>query len=127
MTSQSEQDASVINGVEIGAERKTLSPQKKVAVFLERKRRRRLDLRTLHGTAREHAKVYRALAEGTITQVEAETRSRVLGRHKEILTSLEQRAQLQAIHDQLAALRAEPGFVVPAVEDKSGGISDENT
>lgn len=100
--------ANRINGVEIGEGEKTASPHAQESVFLKRSKRRRLDLRTLHGTAREHGKVYRALAEGTISPLEAEGRSRVLGRHREILTSLEQMQQLQAIQEQLRALRGDP-------------------
>jgi hypothetical protein len=76
--------------------------------FLKRGRRRRLDLKTLHGTMRESARVYRELAEGRIDLVEAETRSRVLRRHSEILTALEQRDQVTEIQRQLDALRNQP-------------------
>lgn len=62
-----------------------------------RKRRRRLDLRTVDGTLRESARVYRELAEGRITQGEADTRSRILGRHAGIL---EQR-YLESLDQQL--------------------------
>ena len=61
------------------------------------------DLRTLHGTLRESARVYRQLAQGEISMAEAEVRSRVLRRHGEILSALEQQAQLSAIQEQLAA------------------------
>lgn len=74
--------------------------------YLKRARRRRLDLKTLHGTARESSRVYRELAEGKINLLEAETRSRILRRHSEILTALEQRDQVVEIQAQLAALQS---------------------
>jgi hypothetical protein len=86
-------------------------PRQRKQVFLkgeDRKRRRRLDLKTLHGTARESARVYRELAEGRITLEHAEVRSRVLGRHRDILAALKQSEQLEAIQAQLRALRGDP-------------------
>ena len=46
---------------------------------------------------RESARVYRELAEGRISLAVAEVRSRVLTRHSQILSSVEQREQLAAL------------------------------
>ena len=68
-------------------------------------RKRRLDLSTLRGTLRESGRVYRDFINGTITMEAAEVRSRVLGRHKEILSSMEQQRQLAELLAQLKALQ----------------------
>ncbi len=67
-------------------------------------RRRRVDLSTLRGTLRESGRVYRDFVNGVITMEAAEVRSRVLGRHKEILSSMEQQRQLAELLNQLKAL-----------------------
>jgi hypothetical protein len=72
--------------------------------LLTRRRRRRLDLRTLHGVARESAKIYRALSQGEILPAQAEVRSRVLRRHSEILGVLE----MEKLGAQLKALESNP-------------------
>ncbi len=79
-------------------------------------RRRRLDLKTLHGTLRESARVYRELAEGRITLGEADVRSRVLRRHSEILSSVEQREQLEDIRQQLARLQGGEPALLPGAD-----------
>jgi hypothetical protein len=96
-------------------------PRQRKQVFLkgeDRKRRRRLDLKTLHGTSRESARVYRELAEGRITLEHAEVRSRVLGRHRDILAALKQSEQLAAIQEQLRALRGDPSAQLLIDESK---------
>lgn len=75
--------------------------------YVARARRRRLDLRSLAGTAREHGRVYRMLAEGSITELQAETRSRVLRRHSDILTTIEQKQQVADIQAALADLQSQ--------------------
>jgi hypothetical protein len=72
-------------------------------------------LKTLHGTLRESARVYRELAEGRIDLVTAETRSRVLSRHSQILTALEQRDQIEQLQRQLEALQTQRS-TSPAIE-----------
>jgi hypothetical protein len=111
MSTENPETAKPIKDVENGTDRETAIPRKREQVFLkgaDRKRRRRLDLRTLNGTLRESARVYRELAEGKISLEHAEVRSRVLGRHRDILAALKQSEQLEAIQQQLAALRGEP-------------------
>jgi hypothetical protein len=126
MTRKTSTKAKPINGVGSGEDGETIVTRTRQTYFPkgeDRKRRRRLDLKTLHGTMRESARVYRELAEGRISLEHAEVRSRVLGRHREILSSLEQTRQLAAIQEQLQALRAEPGFVVaPQI---AGTVVDE--
>jgi hypothetical protein len=76
--------------------------------WLPRARRRRLDLRSLDGTLRESARIYREAAEGRISLASAEVRSRILRRHGELLAAREQQQQLADIQAQLKALGA-PG------------------
>ena len=96
--------------------------------YLRRRRRRKLDLRTLHGTLRESARVYREIAEGRISLAEGEVRSRTLRRHSEILATLEQRDQIAAIQAQLAALQgapvALPAFDASAAPDLHPQLAD---
>jgi hypothetical protein len=100
-----EQPVNRINGVHSRQDAKGAVAPTHGQEYLKRARRRRLDLKTLHGTLRESARVYRELAEAKITLLEAETRSRVLRRHSEILTALEQRDQIEALQRQLEALQ----------------------
>ena len=98
-----------INDMESAQTARSAPPAPREGEFMKRKRRRRLDLKTQHGTARESARVYRELAEGRITPATAEVRSRVLRRHGEILSSLEQQAAIEALQTQLARLEAGSG------------------
>ncbi len=107
MSTETLEPAKPINDVEIGEEAETVITRKPESVFLKRRKRRRLDLRTLAGTARESAKIYRQFAEGEMSAGELEARSRHLRRHSEILTTIEQKAQLTAIQEQLEAIRRE--------------------
>jgi hypothetical protein len=59
-----------------------------VGQLIQRVKRRRADLKTLNGVARESAKIYRALAQGTLQPAAAEVRSRVLRRHGELLATI---------------------------------------
>lgn len=52
--------------------------------YEQRRRRRRLDLRTPFGIERESARIYRELAEGRVGAQTADVRSRVLSRHSMI-------------------------------------------
>ena len=78
-----------LNDLGSGQDLESSGTQTREGVLLKRRRRRRLDLRTLPGALRESARVYRELAEGRISMAEAEVRSRVLRRHSEILSSVE--------------------------------------
>lgn len=101
MTRTTSKASASINGLDPG--------QDSGSVYLKRARRRRLDLKTLHGTLRESARVYRELAEKRITLAEAEVRSRVLKRHGEILAAVEERQQRQELIEQLQRVGAAPG------------------
>jgi hypothetical protein len=97
-----------INEVGVGQEGELALPKAQEGEFLKRARRRRLDLRSLAGTLRESARIYRELAEGRINASQAEVRSRVLRRHHEILAALEQQRQLAGIQEQLSRLTGKP-------------------
>lgn len=112
MTEGKEKTAKRVNSLESGADQESPISHKTESVFLKRSRRRRLDLRTLDGTLRESGRIYRDLAEGRISQVDAEVRSRVLGRHREILNAMTQAAQLKALQEQLAQIQNPPGLPV---------------
>jgi hypothetical protein len=106
---KTQETANSVKGVECGHELGNDAPHTRESVFIKRRRRRRLDLKTLNGTLRESARVYRELAEGRISMAEAEVRSRVLRRHGEIMSDIEQRELLVSLNDQLAQLRAMRG------------------
>jgi hypothetical protein len=55
----------------------------------------------LAGTLREHARIYRAFNDNKIGPAELEIRSRHLRRHTDILGTIEQAQQLDAIQEQL--------------------------
>ena len=76
--------------------------------FLPRKRRRRLDLKSLDGALREHRRIYRALLEGEMHVSVFETASRALKRHIDALGTLQQHEQLEDLRRKLADLQA-PG------------------
>jgi hypothetical protein len=73
--------------------------------FIPKKRRRRLDLKTLEGTARESALVYRDFVQGTITLEMAEVRRRLLGTHKEIVSEFERQRQMAELIAEVKELR----------------------
>lgn len=79
----------------------------------QRKKRRRLDLRTVDGTVRESIRVYRELAQGEISLGEAEVRGRQLRRHLDLLVASEQAAQLSRIEESLRQLQG--GRIQPAL------------
>lgn len=72
------------------------------------KRMRRLDLKTLDGTLRESASVYREFRQGTISMENAEVRRRMLSTHKEILSSREQHRQVAELIAEMKELRSGP-------------------
>jgi hypothetical protein len=96
-----------INGLENGQDSESIATRTPDAVFLKRRQRRRLDLRSLAGTLRESARVYREIAEGKISLAEGEVRSRVLGRHKDVLAAIQQTEYLKSIDERLAAIEDE--------------------
>jgi hypothetical protein len=107
MTHESSKPAFPVNDLENANEAENPSPRTQQSVFPKRKRRRRLDLRSLDGTARESASVYREFTSGKITAGELEVRSRHLRRHSEIVGTAKQAEQLAAIQSQLEALGAQ--------------------
>jgi hypothetical protein len=112
--------AKPVKGLESGQESDAPAARKIEGQFLERRRRRRLDLKTVHGTLRESARIYRAVAQGELSLSAADVMSRVLGRHGELLNALEQRNQLEAIQQQLAALNGEQPSLPRLASDVPG-------
>jgi hypothetical protein len=106
MTRPTAQPAKPINGMKSGQDSPEAAAVPLEGEYVQRQRRRRLDLRTLHGTLRESARVYRELAEGRISLSESEVRSRVLTRHSQILSSLEQREQLAQLQAAIERIQA---------------------
>lgn len=115
MTQQSAQATRAINGVGEGQDSPAAPAHALEGEYVKRRRRRRLDLRSLHGTLRESARVYRELAEARISMAEAEVRSRVLKRHGEILSAYEQGEQIREIQAKLAALQGS-SLTLPAID-----------
>jgi hypothetical protein len=111
-----------IKNMEIGNETEAAAPRTLEGEFLKRRRRRRLKLDSLAGTARESARVYRELAEQRISAGEAEVRSRVLRRHHEILGTLAQEQYLQTLHAKLDSIIAQGGGALIA-RDMPAAIS----
>jgi hypothetical protein len=70
--------------------------------------RRKNNINSPAGLIREHSRVIAAMHSGRIPMDKADTLSRAYGRHREMVTALEQQSQLDAIQQQLAALRGEP-------------------
>src|ERR1700722_8643442 len=77
----------------------------------QRKWRRRNNISSLHGLIREHSRLIGAIHTGRIELTKGEVLSRAYGRHREMVTALEQRNQLAEIQQQLAALNGEPASV----------------
>jgi hypothetical protein len=76
--------------------------------LIERQFQRRNNINSLPGLIREHARLIALMRNGEIALDRAEVLSRAYGRHKEMVTALEQRTQLAAIQEQLRALRGDP-------------------
>ena len=106
MTQANRNTAQAFKDMEGGTQAQTAQPSTREGELLKRKRRRRLDLKTLHGTLRESARVYREFAEGRITAGEAEVRSRVLRRHGEILGAVEQQRMIEDLQQKLDAIQS---------------------
>jgi hypothetical protein len=79
--------------------------------LVERQFQRRNNINSLPGLIREHARLIQLIRNGEIPLDRGEVLSRAYGRHKEMVTALEQRTQLAAIHAQLEALRAGTGVL----------------
>jgi hypothetical protein len=76
--------------------------------LIERQFQRRNNINSLPGLIREHARLIQMIRNGEIPLDRGEVLSRAYGRHKEMVTALEQRTQLAAIQEQLKALRGDP-------------------
>ena len=111
------QPAHPINGSESGQDTSGSRTAPLEGEYVKRRRRRRLDLRTLHGTLRESARTYREYAEGRISAGEIEVRSRALKRHGELLSAFEQGEQIRQLQAQLAAIQGQT--VTPLTIDPS--------
>ncbi|MEP7312536.1 MAG: hypothetical protein ABI859_08130 [Pseudomonadota bacterium] len=109
MTQATPTPAKQISGVAGGTEGEARPRQTSEGILLKRRRRRRLDLKTLHGTLRESARVYREVAEGRISMAEGEVRSRMLRRHGEILAEVSLEQHRDRLYDQLLTLKQSQG------------------
>jgi hypothetical protein len=105
MTRTKKDPAKPINGMESGQDSAAPAARRLEGQFLERRRRRRLDLKTIDGTLRESARLYRAMAQGELSLAAGDVMSRVLGRHGELLSALEQQELLMELNQKLEALR----------------------
>jgi hypothetical protein len=103
------ESAKSVNELEIGHETGDSQSHAIEGVLIKRPRRRRLNLKTDHGTANEHIKTYRDFASGLISMSEAEVRSRMLRRHSEILGSITQRELMAAVLEELIRSRQARG------------------
>jgi hypothetical protein len=79
--------------------------------LIERQFQRRNNINSLPGLIREHARLIQLIRNGEIALDRGEMLSRAYGRHKEMVTALEQRTALAAIQAQLEALRAGAGVL----------------
>jgi hypothetical protein len=110
MTQANQETANTANGMESVQDSADPATRALEGQLLKRRRRRRLDLKTLHGTLRESAKVYRELVQGEISMAEAEVRSRVLRRHGEILGQLEVKEYLEQLEARVAVVESQKGL-----------------
>ncbi|MEA3196288.1 MAG: hypothetical protein QOF32_340 [Gammaproteobacteria bacterium] len=96
--------------------------------LIERQFQRRNNINILPGLIREHARLIQLIRNGEIPLDRGEVLSRAYGRHKEMVTALEQRTQLEAIRQQLAELRASPGIPIPKADVQlADSHSEEDT
>jgi len=72
----------------------------------QRQKRRRMNLTTLHGTAREHARLIRQFINGDVSATTFELMSRALRRHMDINVAVEQGKAIEEIQQRLAALQS---------------------
>jgi hypothetical protein len=79
--------------------------------LVERQFQRRNNINSLPGLIREHARLIQLIRNGEIPIDKGEVLSRAYGRHKEMVSALEQRTQLAAIQKQLESLRAGAGVL----------------
>jgi hypothetical protein len=95
--------------------------------LLERRRRRRVDLKSLDGVLRESASIYKKLDQGELSFAEVEVRGRQLRRHSEILSVVEERrliVQLQAKLNALQTARAQaPLYMHDLGDEPAAGAS----
>jgi hypothetical protein len=75
-------------------------PKAHAAAVADRPTRRRMNLKTLDGTIRESIRVYRELANGKVSVLEAEARGRQLARHATMLKEREEREMIVDLQRQ---------------------------
>jgi hypothetical protein len=78
---------------------------------VERQFQRRNNINSLPGLIREHARLIALMRSGEISLDKAEVMSRAYSRHREMVSALEQRTQLEAIQKQLEAVRSGSGLL----------------
>jgi len=83
-------------------------PKEVNGTLVERQFKRRNNINSLPGLIREHARHIALMRTGEMPLDRGEVLSRAYARHKEMVSALEQRTQLAAIEQQLAALRGQP-------------------
>jgi hypothetical protein len=76
--------------------------------LIERKFQRRNNINSLPGLIREHARLIALIRAGEIALDRGEVLSRAYGRHKEMVSALEQRNELAKIREELRAIRGDP-------------------
>jgi hypothetical protein len=124
LTHQTQDASRPINDIEIGQEAETSisrrgdhnsgevgGPTRRPAALkgiLERRWRRKNNINSLAGLIREHSRVIAAMHNGRLSLDKGEVLSRAYGRHREMVTALEQQTLLADIQRQLAELRGEP-------------------
>ncbi len=131
MTDQSSNAAKPINGMEVEQEGKSVVPheqtenslvigdapalpavaKKSAKGDLDRRWRRKNDITTSHGLAREHARLIAAMHNGRVTLDAGDILSRAYGRQRELVATNEVKQSLADLAQQLADLRNERSVV----------------
>ena len=92
---------------------------------LERKFKRRNNINSLPGLIREHARLIALMRSNEIALDRAEVMSRAYGRHREMVTALEERTLLETMQRQLAEVREAQGLPAADVRQLSHVIGDK--
>src|ERR1700722_631830 len=88
--------------------------------LLERRRRRRIDLKSLDGILRESAAIYKKLDAGKLSFAETEVRGRQLRRHQEILSAVEERRLIAELQEKLHSLQTARASGAQLMLDEGG-------
>ena len=78
----------------------------------ERRWRRKNDITTLHGLAREHARLIAAMHSGRMPLEDGDIMSRTYGRQRELVATNELKESVAQLAQQLADLKNDSGRVV---------------